>query len=93
MAATHPISGDASGSCIEVGAFTVELPDLTLEEAAVRELVSTGYDVVEWHMIHVLEALKTEPSSFWGNNPCMLELTEVGTGLPGQSAQYQGWEG
>lgn len=54
---------------MKVGVFTVGLPDLTPEEA-VRELESAGYDGVEWRMIHVPEALKAEPPSFWGNNLC-----------------------
>jgi len=60
---------------MKVGVFTVGLPDLT-PERAVRELRSAGYDGVEWRMIHVPEALKTEPPSFWGNNLCTLEPTE-----------------
>ena len=69
------ISDETPAGSVNVGVFTVGLPDLT-PERAVRELESAGYDGVEWRMTHVPEALKKEPPSFWGNNLCTLEPTE-----------------
>ena len=54
--------------------FTVMLPDLTPEEAAV-ELAANGYDGVEWRVTTVPEGVRDHPPSFWGNNRCTLEPT------------------
>ena len=59
---------------MKVGAFTVSLPDLTPDEA-VREIKDAGYDGVEWRVTHVPEELRSDESSFWGNNLCTLEPT------------------
>ena len=59
---------------MKVGVFTVSLPDLTPEEA-VGELVSAGYEGVEWRVARVPEAVRDEEPSFWGNNLCTLEPT------------------
>lgn len=79
---------------MNVGVFTVGLPDLTPEEA-VREIKDAGYDGVEWRVTRVPDEVKGEEPSFWGNNLCTLEPTkeeahrarrlseEVGLGVPG----------
>jgi len=59
---------------MKVGVFTVSLPDLTPDEA-VREIKDAGYDGVEWRVTHVPEELRSDESSFWGNNLCTLEPT------------------
>lgn len=60
---------------MKLGVFTVMLPDLTPEEAA-EELLSAGYDGVEWRVTRVPEARRNEPPSFWGNNRCTLRPTQ-----------------
>ncbi len=60
---------------MNVGVFTVGLPDLTPEEA-VREIKDAGYDGVEWRVARVPDEVKGEEPSFWGNNLCTLAPTE-----------------
>jgi sugar phosphate isomerase/epimerase len=61
---------------MKVGVFTVGLPDLTPEEAA-REIGAAGYDGVEWRVARIPEEFRGEEPSFWRNNLCTLEPTEV----------------
>jgi sugar phosphate isomerase/epimerase len=63
------------GRSMNVGVFTVGLPDLTPEEA-VREIKDAGYDGVEWRVARVPDEVKGEEPSFWGNNLCTLAPTE-----------------
>jgi sugar phosphate isomerase/epimerase len=63
------------GRTMNVGVFTVGLPDLTPEEA-VREIKDAGYDGVEWRVARVPDEVKGEEPSFWGNNLCTLAPTE-----------------
>lgn len=60
---------------MRIGVFTVELPDLTPEEA-VREIRSAGYDGIEWRVTRVPDEFRSELPSFWRNNLCTLEPTE-----------------
>lgn len=60
---------------MKLSVFTVMLPDLTPEEAAV-EITSAGYDGVEWRVTDPKEERRNEPPSFWGNNLCTLTPTE-----------------
>lgn len=59
---------------MKLGVFTVMLPDLTPEEAALA-IKAAGYDGVEWRVTHVPETRRGEPPSFWGNNLCTFEPT------------------
>lgn len=61
---------------MKLSVFTVMLPDLTPEEAAL-ELKAAGYDGVEWRVTRVPEERRNEPPSFWGNNKCTLAPTEA----------------
>jgi sugar phosphate isomerase/epimerase len=63
------------GRSMNVGVFTVGLPDLTPEDA-VREIKDAGYDGVEWRVARVPDEVKGEEPSFWGNNLCTLAPTE-----------------
>jgi sugar phosphate isomerase/epimerase len=56
---------------MNIGVFTVMLPDLT-PEAATTALKETGYDGVEWRVTRVPEVRQGEQPSFWGNNLCTL---------------------
>lgn len=55
---------------------TVMLPELTPEEA-VKEIRNAGYEGVEWRVTHINKERQNEPPSFWGNNLCTLEPTDV----------------
>lgn len=57
---------------MKLGVFTVMLPDLTPEEAALA-IKAAGYDGVEWRVTHVPEDRRGEAPSFWGNNFCTFE--------------------
>lgn len=59
---------------MNLGVFTVMLPDLTPEEAA-TELRASGYDGVEWRVTTTPAAWRGEALSFWRNNRCTLEPT------------------
>jgi sugar phosphate isomerase/epimerase len=63
------------GRSMNVGVFTVGLPDLTPEDA-VREIKDAGYDGVEWRVARVPDEVKGDEPSFWGNNLCTLAPTE-----------------
>jgi sugar phosphate isomerase/epimerase len=63
------------GRTMNVGVFTVGLPDLTPEEAA-REIKDAGYDGVEWRVARVPDEVKGEEPTVCGNNLCTLEPTE-----------------
>lgn len=60
---------------MKVAIFTVMLPDMTPEEAAI-EIKAAGYDGVEWRVANVPESVKEAEPSFWGNNLCTLAPTE-----------------
>lgn len=54
--------------------FTVMLPDMQPEEAA-SAIKAAGYDGVEWRVKTIPEFVRTEASSFWGNNLCTFAPT------------------
>lgn len=65
------------GETMKLAVFTVMLPDLTPEEAAV-ELKASGYDGVEWRVTHLREGTKSDDApSFHGNNLCAFLPTEA----------------
>jgi sugar phosphate isomerase/epimerase len=58
----------------QLGVFTVMLPDMTPEAAAIA-LKTAGYSGVEWRVKTIPESLRSEPPSFWGNNLCTFAPT------------------
>ncbi|MCC6170058.1 MAG: sugar phosphate isomerase/epimerase [Caldilineaceae bacterium] len=56
---------------MKISVFTVMLPDMTPEEAAVA-LQEAGYDGVEWRVTVTAPERQQEAPSYWGNNLCTL---------------------
>lgn len=58
----------------KLSVFTVMLPDMAPEQAAVA-LKQAGYAGVEWRIKSIPESQKNDPPSFWGNNLCTFAPT------------------
>jgi len=56
--------------------FTVELPDMTIEEA-LKKMEEYGYDGVDFRVTEIKEEFEKEPPSYWKNNYCTVNINTV----------------
>ena len=69
--------------------FTVMLPDMKPEEAAVA-LKAAGYNGIEWRVKTIPESAHSEAPSFWGNNLCTFAPTTADAERARDIAQAHG---